>query len=52
MFWYIDDWWDSNIGEISWKVKGQLIYSYPLIRFNLSSENNDFGFNRIKKINI
>ena len=27
----------------------KLIYSYCLIRFNISSENNDFGFNSIQK---
>ena len=37
------------------KIKGQpwplkLIYNHCLIRFNISSENNDFGFNSIKKI--
>ena len=39
----------SNFG---WKVKGwplKLIYSNCLIRFNKSSKNNDFGFNKIKK---
>ena len=39
-------WWDSNMSNLSWKVKGQpwpfeLIYSYCLIRLNISSENND-----------
>ena len=29
-----------------------LIYSHCLIRFNISSENNDFGFNSIQKINF
>ena len=28
----------------------KLIYSHCLIRFNISSENNDFGCNSIKKI--
>ena len=28
----------------------KLIYSHCLIRFNISSENNDFGFNSIQKI--
>ena len=27
----------------------KLIYSHCLIRFNISSENNDFGFNSIKQ---
>ena len=27
----------------------KLIYSYCLIRFNISSENKDFGFNSIQK---
>ena len=40
-----------------WKGNGQpwplkLIYSHCLISFNISSKNNDFGFNSIKKINI
>ena len=40
--------------QLSWKVKGQpwpleLIYSHCLIRLNISRENNDFGFNSIKK---
>ena len=40
--------------QLSWKVKGQpwpleLIYSNCLIRLNISSEKNDFGFNSIKK---
>ena len=39
-------WWDSNMSDLSWKVKGQhwpfeLIYSHCLIRLNISSENND-----------
>ena len=49
-------WWDSNLSDLGWKVKGQpwpltLIYSHCLIRFNISRENNDFGFNSIQKIN-
>ena len=28
------------------------IYSHRLYRFNISSENDDFGFNSIKKINF
>ena len=28
------------------------IYSHCLIRFNISSENNDFPFNSIPKINF
>ena len=40
--------------QLSWKVKGQpwpleLIYGHCLIRLNISSENNDFGFNSIQK---
>ena len=27
----------------------KLIYSHCLIRFNISGENNDFGFNSIQK---
>ena len=27
-------------------------YCHCLIRFNISSENNDFGFNSIQKINF
>ena len=47
-------WWDSNMSDLGWKVKGQpwplkLIYSHFLIRFNISSENNDFGFNSIQE---
>ena len=50
-------WWDSNMSDLGWKVKGQpqplkLIYSNCLIRFNISSENNDFDFNSIQKINF
>ena len=30
----------------------KLIYSHCLIKFNISSENNDFGFNSIQKINF
>ena len=30
----------------------KLIYSHCLIRFNISSKNNDFGFNSIQKINF
>ena len=30
----------------------EFIYSHFLIRFNISSENNDFGFNSIQKINF
>ena len=30
----------------------KLIYSHCLIRFYISSENNDFGFNSIQKINF
>ena len=50
-------WWDSNISDFGWKVKTQpwllkLTYSNCLIRFNISSENNDFGFNRIQNINF
>ena len=35
------------MGAVALTLK--LIYSHCLIRFNLSSENNDFGFNSIKK---
>ena len=30
----------------------KLIYSHCLIRLNISSENNDFGFNSTQKINF
>ena len=30
----------------------KLIYSHCLNRFNISSENNDFGFNSIQKFNF
>ena len=30
----------------------ELIYSHCLIRLNISSENNDFGFNIFHKINF
>ena len=47
-------WCDSNMSDLGWKVKGQpwplvLITSHCLIRLNISSRNNDFGFNGIKK---
>ena len=50
-------WWDSNMSYFGWKVKGQpwpleLIYSHCLIRLNISSKNNDFGFNSIQTINF
>ena len=50
-------WWNSNMRDLGWKVKGQplplkLIYFHCLIRFDISSENNDFGFNSIQKINF
>ena len=38
------------MGAVALTLK--LIYSHCLIRFNISSENNDFGFNSIKKINF
>ena len=45
------------MSDLSWKVKGQPrplepIYSYCLIRLNISSENNDQGFRSFKKINF
>ena len=45
------------MSDLSWKVKGQpwpleLIYSHFLIRLNITSENNDFGFHSFKKINF
>ena len=45
------------MSDLGWKVKGQpwplkLIYSHCLIRYNISIENNDFGFNSIQKINF
>ena len=30
----------------------ELIYRHCLIRFNISSENNDFGFNSSQRINF
>ena len=42
-FYHIWVWWP-------WPLK--LIYSRCLIMFNISSENNDFGFNSIQKINF
>ena len=38
------------MGAVALTLK--LIYSHCLIRFNISSENNDFGFNSIQKINF
>ena len=40
----------TYMGAVALTLK--LIYSYCLIRFNISSENNDFGFNSIQKINF
>ena len=37
----------TYMGVVALTLK--LIYSHCLIRFNISSENNDFGFNSIKK---
>ena len=41
-------WLDSNMSDLSWKDKGhgqlwplELIYSYCLIRLNISSDDND-----------
>ena len=47
-------WWDSNMSEIGWNVKGQawpleLIYSHRIIRLNISSDYDDFGFNSFQK---
>ena len=47
-------WWDSNMSDLSWKVKGQpwpfeLIYSHCLIWLNISSENNDYSFHSFQK---
>ena len=38
------------MGAVALTLK--LIYSHCLIRLNISSENNDFGFNSIQKINF
>ena len=38
------------MGAVALTLK--LIYSHCLIRFNISSENNDFGFNSIQNINF
>ena len=40
------------MNDFGWKVNidlSNLYNSHCLIRFNISSENNDFGFNSIKK---
>ena len=38
------------MSDLGWKVKGQ---PWPLeLPLNISSENNDFSFNSIKKINF
>ena len=38
------------MSDIGWKVKGQ---PWPLeLPLNISSENNDFGFNNIKNFNF
>ena len=47
-------WLDSNMSDLSWKVKGQpwpvkLIYCHFLIRLNISSDNNDQSFHSLKK---
>ena len=46
-----------NMSDLARKGKGQpcpckLIYSHCLISFNISSKNNDLGFNSIQKINF
>ena len=38
------------MGAVALTLK--LIYSHCLIRFHISSENNDFGFNSFQKINF
>ena len=48
-------WWNSNMSDLGWEVKGQprtlkLIYSHCLIWFNISSEKNDFGLNSFQKM--
>ena len=40
----------TYMGVVALTLK--LIYSHCLIRFHISSENNDFGFNSIQKINF
>ena len=40
----------TYMGAVALTLK--LIYSHCLIRFNISSKNNDFGFNSIQKINF
>ena len=40
----------TYMGAVALTLK--LIYSHFLIRFNISSENDDFGFNSIQKINF
>ena len=39
-------------GQMSTLTFEKLIYSNCLIRFNISSKNNGFGFNTIQKINF
>ena len=41
--------WLKGKGQ-PWPLK--LIYSHCLISFNISSKNNDFGFNSIQKFNF
>ena len=40
----------TYMGVVALTLK--LIYSHCVIRFNLSSENNDIGLNSIQKINF
>ena len=39
--------WENNVLRYQ-----QLIYSHCQIRLNISSENNDFGFNSFQNINF
>ena len=39
----------TYMGAVALTLKLIIFYSHCLIRFNISSENNDFGFNIIQK---
>ena len=47
---YERPWLKGQRSTLSWPL--ELIYSHYLIRLNLSSENNDFGFNSFQNINF
>ena len=50
MFWYIDG--TPIWAALSERSPLELIYSHCDIILNISSENNDFGFNSFQKINF